>query len=121
MDKIIAHMKIEQLNEIVKQANTRKIARALRQANFRNCKLDRRLRKASLCDIAAAPYEETPYYSDGKGTEYVGDLCRDVRGYEQHEFIIVQVLSPIKRESEVLSTTKILIYARKINETYETM
>lgn len=111
-------MKIEQLNEIVKQANLRAIKKELKEAGFRNCKRDKILRHAPLYDIATANYEETPYFSDEKGNEYVGDVCRDVKGYKQYEFVIVQLLAPFKRGCEDLSTKKMFIYAKETsNET----
>ncbi len=109
-------MKIEELNEIVKQMNLRKIKKALKAKGYINCQWNRKLRHASLYDIAMAPYEETPYFSDGKGNEYNGNLIHDVKGNEQYEFVIVQLLAPFKRGCEDLSTKKILIYAREIKE-----
>lgn len=109
-------MKIEELNEIVKKANLREIKKALKAAGFCNCKLNLQLRRASLYDIAMAPYEKTPYFPDGNGNEYVGDLCRNVKGYEQYEFVILQFLAPYKRDCEDLSTKKMLIYARRIRK-----
>ena len=109
-------MDIETLREIIKQANLREIKKALKAAGFVDCKRDKLLRRASLYDIATAPYEKSPYFSDGKGNEFVGDVCRGVKGYEDHEFVIVQQLSPYKRGEEDLSTKKMLIYGKKIAE-----
>lgn len=106
-------MQIEELNEIVKQANLRAIKKALKAAGFRNCKWDRKLRHASLYAIAKAPYEKTPYFPDGKGNEYVADLCRDAEGYESYLFVLVQFLAPYQRGCDDLSTKKLLIYAKK--------
>lgn len=105
-------MQIEELNEIVKKADLRAIKKALKQAGFCNCKWNRKLRRASLYDIAMAPYEKTSYFPDGNGNEYNGDLCRGVKGYERYEFVIVQFLTPYKRDCEDLSTKKMLIYAK---------
>lgn len=107
-------MNIEELTEIVKKTNLREIKRSLKAAGFISCKLNLRLRRASLYDIATAPYEKTPYSPDGKGNEYVGDLCRNVKGYERYEFVILQFLAPYKRGGEDLSTKKMLVYAREI-------
>ena len=107
-------MQIEELNEIMKTANLRAIKRALKAAGFRNCRWNRRLRKASLYDIAKAPYEKTPYFPDGKGNEYVADLCRGVKDYGQYVFVIVQLLAPYRRGCEDLSTKKMPIYAKKL-------
>ena len=106
-------MNIVALQEIVKQANLRAIKKALKAADFVDCKHDKLLRRVSLYDIATAPQEETPDFPDGKGNEYNGILCREVKGYEQYEFAIVQLLAPFKRGCEDLSTKKMLIYSKK--------
>ena len=108
-------MKIEQLNEIVKETNMREIKKALKAAGFIDCKSDMALRHASLYDIAMAPYENTPYFPDGKGNEYNGNLIYNVKGYERYEFVIVHLLAPFKRGCEDLSTKKMLIFARDIH------
>lgn len=105
-------MDIEQISEIVKRANLRAIAKGLKKAGYKNCVRDRLLRRASLCDIAAAGCGETPYFSDGRGNEFIGTLCRSAKGYERYEFIIVEQLSPIKRGCDDLFTKKMLIYAK---------
>ena len=109
-------MKIEELNESMKKANLRKIKKALKAEGLIDCKRDKTLRHASLYDIANAPYENTPHFSDGKGNEYNGNLIHNVKGYEQYEFVIVQLLAPFKRGCENLSTKKMLIYAREIRK-----
>ena len=107
-------MKIEELNEIVKKANLREIKKALKAEGFMDCKRDKALRHASLYDIAMAPFgNTTPYFPDGKGNEYNGDLIYNVKGYERYEFVIVQLLAPFKRGCEDLSTKKMLIYAKE--------
>ena len=105
-------MTIEELNETLKQANLRKIKKALKAAGFIDCKRSKALRRASLYYIAIAPPQTTPHFSDGKGNEFVGDLIHDVKDYEQYEFIVVQFLAPFKRGCEDLSTKKMLIYAK---------
>ena len=109
-------MDLEQLNEIVKQANLRAIKKSLKAEGFTDCKRDRTLRHASLFDIASAPYEKTLHFPDGKGNEYVGDLCHDVKGLEQYAFVLIQFLAPFKRGGEDLSTKKMLIYAKPVNK-----
>lgn len=104
-------MNAEQLTEIIMTVKLRNIARAFRRAGYKNCKLVRSLRRASLYDIAVATCDETPSVPDGRGNEFVGTICRQVKGYEQYEFIIVEQLSPIRRGG-YLFTKKILIYAK---------
>lgn len=106
-------MQIEELNEIVNKANLRAIKRALKAAGFHNCRWDRTLRHASLYAIAKAPYEKTPYIPDGRGNEYVADLCRNAEGYEHYVFVLLQLLAPYRRGCDDLSTKKLLIYAKK--------
>ncbi len=109
-------MKIEQLNEIVKLVNLRKIKSKLKKAGYIDCKRDKVLGHASLYDIANAPQDETPYFPDGKGNEYNGILCHNVKGFEQYEFVVVQLLAPFKRGCEDLSTKKMLIFAKEVTK-----
>ena len=106
-------MTIEELDKVIKQANLRKIKKALKAAGFIDCKRSKALRHASLYHIATAHYERTPYYLDRKGNEYIGDLCQDVKDYEQYEFVVVQFLAQFKRGCKGLSTKKMLIYAKE--------
>ncbi len=107
-------MDLVTLQAIVNEANLRAIKKALKAAGFADCRRDRKLRRASLYDIATAPYEKTAYISDGKGNEYSGELCRDVKGYESYEFVLIQQLSPYRRGGEDLSTKRLLIYSKKL-------
>lgn len=109
-------MQIEQFNEIIKKADLREIKKALKAEGFIDCKRSRVLKHASLYAIAKAPYEQTAYFTDGKGNEYTGNLCRNVKGHEQYEFVIVELLAPFKRGCEDLSTKKLLIYAKEATE-----
>lgn len=106
-------MTIEELEEIVHKASIAKIKKALRAKGFCNCKLNLKMRKINLVDIVRAPHERrTGYHKDGKGHEFMGYLYRDVKGWEQHEFVLIEFLAPYKRNCENLSTKKLLIYAR---------
>ena len=107
-------MTIEALKEIVALADLRKIKRALRERGFIDCRHSKTLRHASLYDIAKVPYEETPYFPDGKGNEFNGEICRGAKGLEEYEFALIQLLAPLKRGSDDLSTKELLIFARKI-------
>lgn len=84
----------------------------MKEAGYKNCMRDRLLKRASLYNIALAQCDETPYFSDGKGNQYIGTICRRASGYEQYEFIIVEQLSGIKPGNDVLFTKKMLIYAK---------
>ena len=107
-------MTIEELEEIVHKASISKIKKALREKGFCNCKFNHEMRKINLVDIVRTKDEkETDYHKDGKGNEFMGYLCCGVKGWEQHEFVLVEFLAPYKRNCEDLSTKKILIYARR--------
>ena len=106
-------MTIEELEEIIRKANLHKIRKALRANGFRNCQLNLKMRKINLVDIVRAAYERrTGYHKDGRGNEFMGYLYRDIKGWEQHEFALIEFLAPYKRNCENLSTKKLLIYAR---------
>ncbi len=105
-------MNIEEFTEVMRVAHLRKIEKTLKTAGFLDCRRSKTLRQASLYAIATAPYEATPCFPDGKKNEFVGNLCRNVKGFEEYTFLIVQQLSPCKRGCEDLSTKKMLIYAK---------
>lgn len=108
-------MTIEELEDIVRFANIPKIKKALRAHGFCNCKLNLKMRKINLADIARAKAQkQTDYHKDGKGNEFMGYLCRYVKGWERHEFVLVEFLAPHKRGCEDLSTKKLLIYAKSL-------
>lgn len=108
-------MTSEELSEILKLQNLRKIARALRSQGFINCKTHAKLKKASFYDIVTAPYEEADPSKDAAlMTEYCGNICHDVKGLENYQFVIVEMLAPVKPDSDIISTQKILIYAKEI-------
>ena len=107
-------MTIEQLNDIIAKANLKAIEGALKKAGFKDCKKDGKLRHASLYDITQAPYESTKSAYDSKGCEYVGELCHDVKGLEQYQFVIVELLKPVGHGSDIISTAKMLVYAKEI-------
>ncbi len=105
-------MQSEELCEILKCAKLSKIARALKGAGYKDCKRDRLLKRASLYDIVIAQCDETPYFADERGNEFIGTICRNAKGYEKYEFIIVEQLSKIRPNCDDLFTKKMLIYAK---------
>ena len=104
-------MQREEFSEIVKKANLHAIAKALKRSGYKNCKLNLRLKKASLADIVRADYIETPSFADSKGNEYSGSLFLSPKGYENYEFAIVEMLSHVK--PDLMFTKKMLIYAKE--------
>ena len=107
-------MSNEEFSAIVKKADLRAIAKAFKRAGYKNCKLNMTLRKVSLYKIVMGDYFETEYYADGKGNEFIGNLCRNVEGLEKYEFLLVEQLSPYRRDCDDLLTKKIIIYAKVI-------
>ena len=83
-------MTIEELNEIVKLRNLRKIEKALKAAGFIDCKKDEKLQTANLVSIIQSEfYQETDDCPAGKNTEYTASIHRNAVEYEQYEFVIV--------------------------------
>lgn len=106
---------INELDRIMELRNLRKIEKALKAAGFIDCKKDKTLRKTSLVTIIqTGTCQKTGYRPDGKGNEYTGSHYHNVKGYEQYEFVIVQLLAPYKRGYEDISTKKMLIYAKEV-------
>ena len=109
-------MTLEKLGDILALQNLRKIQRALLRDGFTNCKTHPKLKKASLYDIVKAPYEETSSTKTDGVTEYYGMLCHDVKDFENYQFVIVEMLAPVKPGSDIIFTQKMLIYAKEIQD-----
>ena len=106
-------MTIEQLNKIIANANLKTIERDLAEAGFMDCKKDEALKKISVYNIVTAQRDRAKSGFDRKGYEYAADIYHGVKGYEQYQFVVVELLKPIKRGSDIISTAKMLIYATK--------
>lgn len=85
-------MTIEQLTEIIKSADAKAITKRLCELDYIDCKKHKQYKHISLEAIFKGNLEETDEYPDFKGKRtYQGAIFGEVVGYEQLEFVIVNI------------------------------
>ncbi len=85
-------MKLTQLTEIVKTANKKAIIKALKELGYIDCKKHKELRHLNLEPLFKGEMQNTETFPDMKGKRtYEGGIFTQVKGYEQLEFIIVNI------------------------------
>ena len=85
-------MTLEQLTEIIRTADKKAITRQLRELGYIDCKKHKQYKHISLVDLFKGNDIETDEYPDSKGKRtYQGGIFTQVKGYEQYEFIIVNI------------------------------
>ena len=85
-------MKIEQLTEIIRTADKKAITKQLKELGYIDCKKDKKLRYLSIETLFKGKLEETETFPDSKDKRtYQGGIFTQVKGYEQLEFIIVNI------------------------------
>lgn len=85
-------MTLQQLTEIIRTADKKAITKQLRELGYIDCKKDKKLRNLSLETLFNGELEETDIFPDGKGKRtYQGGIFTAVKGYEQYEFIILNI------------------------------
>ncbi len=107
-------MTIEELNDIVKLTNTRKIERALRAAGYFDCVKHKQLCHLSLLELANAEIQDGAEYltTNGKWL-FDGQLAEHVKTAENYEFVLVNIFNTPKDPNGVAMQTDILIWARE--------
>lgn len=112
-------MTTKELSKILTLKSCFKIGCALALKGYTDCKSDKKLQKASLYDICIADRECATSSFAPHNREYMGEIYRGVKGFDEYEFVVVELLGPVKPGSETIFTQKILIYAKKIRKSDE--
>ena len=85
-------MTLSQLTEIIRTADQKAIDKALRKLGYFDCKKHKELRQMPIETLFKGRLEETATLPDKKGKRtYQGGIFTQVKGYEQLEFIIVNI------------------------------
>ena len=101
-------MTINELNNITKLTNKRKIERALR-----NCAKHRQLRRLSLWELARAEKQGgDEYLTADKKRLFDGQISAHVETAEQYEFIVINIYNAPSDPDGEAEQTDILIWAR---------
>lgn len=85
-------MTLPQLTEIIRTADKKAITKQLKELGYIDCKKDKQLRYLSIETLFKGNLEETDTFPDSKNKRtYQGGIFTQVKGYEQLEFIIVNI------------------------------
>ncbi len=113
-------MTITQLNEIVATADKKAIAKEFKKLGYILCNRSRKLGKVGIVELIQAVESETEDFADSKHKHlYDGCICGTVKGYENYEFVYVNVYDikpstdPFDDE-ETAMQTEMLIWAKEI-------
>ena len=102
-------MTLEQLTEIIKLADQKEISKRLCELSYIDCKKHKRYKNISLEAIFNGNLEETDEFPDTKGKHtYQGAIFRKVVGYEQLEFVMVNI-----NDNKNTFPIDLLIYAKE--------
>lgn len=103
-------MQIKQLDEIIKIADENAIKSELKRLGYIDCAKHKQYKHISLTDLFNGDLQETDDYADRKGKRtYQGGIFTAVKGYDQLEFVIVN-LNDDKHHLPI----KLLILAKEI-------
>ncbi len=113
-------MTLPQLTEIVKTADKKAITKQLKKHGYIFCNKDKKLGKLSIVDLFNGDEQQLEDVIDNAHM-YVYDGCitRNVKGYEQYEFITITVCKicpstdPFDNEETAIQT-EMLIWAKEI-------
>lgn len=102
----------EQLTNIIKTAAKKKITKQLKELGYIDCKKDKKLRNLSIETLFKGELEETKTFPAGNNKRtYQGGIFTQVKGYEQLEFIIVNI-----NDKKNTFPVNILIRAKEIKK-----
>ena len=81
-----------QLTDIIKIADKKAITKLLKQLGYIDCKKHKQLCKLSIETLFKGTLEETETFPDSENNRtYQGASFTQVKGYEQLEFIVVNI------------------------------
>lgn len=85
-------MTLTELTTIIRTADQKAITKQLRELGYIDCKKHKQYKHISLVDLFEGNDVETDEYLDSKGKRtYQGGIFTQVKGYEQLEFIVVNI------------------------------
>lgn len=113
-------MTLQQLTEIIRTANKKALIKQLKELDYTLCNDDRKLGNVGIVELVQAIKGKTEDFADTERKHlYNGRICGTVKGYENYEFIIVNVYDikpstdPFDNEETAIQT-EMLIWAKEI-------
>lgn len=112
-------MTLTELTTIIRTADKKKITAELKQLGYILCNKSRKLGKVGLVELVQAITQETQDVADSANKRlYNGRICGTVKGYENYEFVIVNIyninpsIDPFDDEETAIQTD-MLIWAKE--------
>lgn len=85
-------MTLDELTTIIRTADKTAISERLKQLGYIYCNKDKRLGKVGIVELVNAIKHETEDFTDSEHKHlYNGRICYGVKGFEQFEFVLVNV------------------------------
>ena len=85
-------MTLEQLTEIIRTVDQKTITKRLHGLSYTFCNKDKKLQKLPIETLFKGEIVETETFPDRKSKRtYQGGIFTQVQGYEQFEFVVVNV------------------------------
>lgn len=85
-------MTLTQLTEIIRTADQKAITKQLLELGYIDCKKHKQYKHINLVELFKGNDVETDEYPDSNGKRtYQGGIFTQVKGYEQLEFIVVNI------------------------------
>lgn len=106
-------MTLTELTTIIKTADEKAVKSELKRLGYIDCAKHKQYKHISLTDLFDGNLQETDDYPDSKGNIYQGGIFTAVKGYEQLEFVIVNIND--KKHSFPI---KLLIWAKEIENAH---
>ncbi len=105
-------MTLQQLAGIIRTADQNTITQQLKALDYIDCKKDKKLRNLSIETLFKSDIQYTETFSDKNGKRtYEGGIFTQVKGYEQLEFIIVNI-----NDNKNTFPIDLLIWAKEIEK-----
>ena len=103
-------MKLTELTNIIKKKKKKAIKNELKGLGYINCEKHKQYKYISIVDLFKGNSQETEEYFDSKGKRtYQGGIFTQVKGYEQLEFIVINI-----NDDKHKFPIKMLVWAKEI-------
>lgn len=107
-------MTLTELTNIIRTANKKTIIASIKQLGYIDCTKDKKLRRANLCDIMKGKTISTATFPTKNGKyEYYGDICTTAKGFENLEFVIINI-NKVYKDKNLSFPYKIFTFAKEI-------
>ena len=106
-------MKLEKLTEIVKSTSKREIIKTLKRLGYIDCAKNKAMRHINICALANSDYTTTEVFTTKNGKyEYYGDICTNVKGFENLEFVAV-IINKIYKDKDLSFPYEMFVFAKE--------